>query len=215
MSAAPIAEQVRSIKTERSGEPPSPFDREQERLAETLPDGVIAVGQRLPDAQLLDVQGASTSLEAQLGARRAVLVFYRGAWCPFCNIALRAYQAELLPALKERRVSLLAVSPQKPDGSLSMQEKHDLQFGVLSDPGNALAVAAGILTAPSAEARAAQLALGLDLTVVNVDATTSLPMPSTVILDADRTVRWIDVHPDYATRSEPREIIAALDALES
>ena len=92
-----------------------------------------------------------------------------------------------------------------------MQEKNELTFAVLSDPANQVAKAVGILTAPSAEAWAAQLKLGLDLTAVNADGTTGLPMPTTVIVDPLRAVRWIDVHPDYSTRSEPAEILVALD----
>jgi peroxiredoxin len=208
-----IAEQVHSMRNSMPAGPPSAFDREQQQLAQLTPAGVIAVGQRLPDTDLLDVHGTSTTLRAALDARRTVLVFYRGVWCPFCNIALNAYQTDLLPALIERGVGLVAVSPQKADGSLSIQEKHALTFSVVSDPHNTLAMAAGILTAPSYEARAAQLEHGLDLTVVNADDTTALPMPTTAILDPDATGRWIDVHPDYATRTEPFEILDALDSL--
>jgi peroxiredoxin len=140
------------------------------------------------------------------------VVFYRGAWCPYCNIALNAYQAELVPELDRRRVRLVAISPQGPDGSLSMQEKNELSFTVLSDPGNQIAKAIGIVTGPSDDVRAAQLQLGLDLTEVNADGTTNLPMPTTLIVDDDHVVRWVDVHLDYTTRSEPKEILAALDA---
>ena len=143
----------------------------------------------------------------------SVLVFYRGSWCPYCNIALSAYQEQLLPLLTGRGIPLVAVSPQKPDGSLTMQQKNDLAITVVSDPGNAIATRLGILTRPSEEARAAQLQLGLDLASVNADGTVTLPMPATVILDASRTVRWIDVHPDYSTRTEPRHVIDALDHL--
>lgn len=84
---------------------------------------------------------------------------------------------------------------------------------MLSDPGNQLAKAAGVLTGPSQEARATQLEHGLDLAQVNADGTTALPMPTVAILDPDGTVRWIDVHPDYSTRTEPVEILGALDQL--
>jgi peroxiredoxin len=67
-----------------------------------------------------------------------VLVFYRGAWCPYCNITLATYQQHLLPRRTGRGIGLVAISPQAPDGSLSMQEKHDLSFTVVSDPGNAM-----------------------------------------------------------------------------
>ncbi len=211
----PIAEAVSEFRSSQPAGPPTAFDREQQQLADLVVDHVIPIGARLPDADLVDVNGAPTHLLDALHGRRTVLVFYRGAWCPFCNIALRAYQTELLPALNERGVGLVAVSPQTPDGSLSMKEKHELTFTVVSDPHNTLARAAGILTAPSEAARAKQLELGLDLTAINADGTTALPMPTTAILDADATVRWIDVHADYSTRTEPKDVLAALDALEN
>ena len=105
--------------------------------------------------------------------------------------------------LTGRGIALVAVSPQKPDGSLTMQQRNGLAFTVVSDPGNVIAGRLGILTRPSQEARGAQLELGLDLAEVNADGTDTLPMPATVILDAAHTVRWIDVHPDYTTRTEP------------
>ena len=215
MSATPIAHEVSSYRSSQPAGPPSAFDREQEELALLVPPGVVAAGTRLPDAELLDAHGSVTSLGNVLDGSRAVLIFYRGAWCPFCNIALRAYQLNLLPALDERGVRLVAVSPQKPDGSLTMKEKNELTFKVVSDPHNALATAAGILTTPSEDARSAQLEFGLDLTRTNADGTATLPMPTAAIVDSDGTVRWIDVHPDYSTRTEPAEILAALDSLEA
>jgi peroxiredoxin len=110
-------------------------------------------------------------------------------------------------------IGLVAISPMRPDGSLSMQQIHDLSFTVVSDPGNVIARGLGILTHPSDGAREAQLHLGLDLTIVNADGTVALPMPTVVVLDARHKVRWIDVHPDYSTRSEPKQIPEAIDHL--
>jgi peroxiredoxin len=212
-----IAEQVRDFTAAPSplpAEVAAVFHREQIGLQGIQPQGIIAPGDALSDAELLDPHGEPTTLTATLDGRKAVLVFYRGAWCPYCNIALRAYQAELLGELERRGVALVAVSPQAPDGSLSMQEKNELSFAVLSDPGNQLARSAGILTAPSEEALGAQRQLGLELEAVNADGTTAIPMPTALILDPDLTVRWIDVHPDYTTRSESADILDALEALE-
>ena len=219
MSQTTIAAAVAQLHDQTAEQPPnetmSAFSCEQQTLATVTPTGVIQVEQRLSDAPLLDVDGADTTLSAALGGTPAVLVLYRGAWCPYCNIALRTYQAELVDELNARGVALIAISPQKPDGSLTMQEKNGLRFAVLSDPHDTLARDAGILTAPTPEVRAAQLELGLDLEAVNASETTTLPMPTTLILDPDLTVRWIDVHPDYTTRTEPAEILAALDAITS
>jgi peroxiredoxin len=215
VTTATITEQVADFQQAAAGQMPAAiaeaFAAEQRALsAAGQPAGIARPGTPLPDASLLDVTGQPTTLAAALDGMPAVIVFYRGGWCPYCNIALRAYQAQLVPALAERGVSLVAISPQAPDGSLSTKEAKELTFTVLSDPGNQLARQLGILTAPSDAARAAQLALGLDLTQVNADGTTGLPMPTVLIADADGEIRWIDVHADYTTRTEPGQVLQAI-----
>ena len=217
MTMTTIAERVAAMTAARRDQPPNElmdiFAREQSELAaRSVPDANVPVGSVLPDVDLVDAHGATTTLYAATRARPAVVVFYRGAWCPYCNITLSHYQARLHATLVERGIELIAISPQTPDGSLSMQEKNELAFTVLSDPGNMLARHLGILTAPSPEVRAAQLQLGLDLVSVNADSSTALPMPTTIILDGGHVLQWIDVHPDYTTRSEAEDIVAALDA---
>jgi peroxiredoxin len=178
-----------------------------------VPTGVSAPGALMPDGELLDVRGAATSLTQVRAGRPAVVVFYRGAWCPFCNIALRTYQVELAPALADRGFAMIAVSSQKPDGSLSAAETNELTYAVVSDPGNQLAAALGILTEPDAEAVAAQQKLGLVLAEHNADGGLTLPMPTTVVVDTTGVIRWIDVHPNYTTRSEVPDIVAAVDSV--
>lgn len=167
----------------------------------------------MPDSELLDVNGEPTTLTRVRDGRAAVVVFYRGAWCPYCNVALRTYQSELVPALDDRGVGLVAVSPQKPDGSLNSAETNGLTFSVVSDPGNELAAALGVQTEPSADAVDAQRSLGLDLSERNADGRVDLPMPTTVVVDDRGVIRWIDVHPNYATRSEVPDILAAVDTI--
>ena len=210
-----IAEQVADHHRASAGQLPAgiaeAFASEQRDLAAAgEPPGAARPGATLPDGQLLDVAGQPASLAATLAGKPAVIVFYRGGWCPYCNIALRTYQAQLVPALNERGIRLIAVSPQAPDGSLSTKETKELTFTVLSDPGNQLARQLGILTAPTDGTRAAQLQLGLDLTKVNADGTTGLPMPAVIIADAAGTIRWIDVRRDYTTRTEPGQILQAI-----
>jgi peroxiredoxin len=210
-----IAEQVADHHGASAGQLPADiaeaFAAEQRNLAAAGPLSAAAgPGDRMPDGNLLDVAGQPTSLAEVLGSKLGVIVFYRGGWCPYCNIALRTYQARLVPALADRGIPLVAISPQTPDGSLSTKETKELTFRVLSDPGNQIAGQLGILTAPSDGARAAQLQLGLDLTKVNADGTTALPMPTVVVVDASGVIRWIDVHRDYSTRTEPDQVLQAI-----
>ncbi|GAA3435335.1 peroxiredoxin-like family protein [Kutzneria kofuensis] len=213
-----IADQVEALQQGAMGKMPAElrdrFTEEQAGLdAAGTPSGFAEPGTAMPDGELLDAQGEPTTLAQVTGGKPAVVVFYRGAWCPYCNVALRAYEQELVPELTARGATMVALSPQKPDGSLSMQETNALTYAVVSDPGNQIAGKLGILTAPADGAREAQQALGLDLTTVNADGTTTLPMPTTVVLDADGVIRWIDVHPNYTTRSEVPDILAALDRI--
>jgi peroxiredoxin len=209
--AAQVADYHRASAGQLPAEVATAFTAEQRDLAAAgLPAGTARPGDHMPDGELLDVAGHPTTLAETLGARPAVIVFYRGAWCPYCNIALRTYQAQLVPSLAERGLPMVAISPQTPDGSLSTKETKELTFTVLSDPGNQIAGQLGILTGPSENARAAQLQIGLDLTKVNADGTTALPMPTVIIADAAGVIRWIDVHGDYTTRTEPDQVLQAI-----
>ncbi|MET4050283.1 peroxiredoxin [Rhodococcus sp. 1163] len=208
-----VAEHQRKSATRLPAEVRAAFDADLARVTSAgIPADVVSAGTAMPDGDVVDERGHPTTLSTVRAGRPAVVVFYRGAWCPYCNLTLRAYQETLVSELDARGVALVAVSPQKPDGSLSMQQKNDLTYTVVSDPGNQIAGRLGILTATGKEARDAQASLGLDLADINADGTHALPFPTVVIVDAAGSIRWIDVHPDYTTRSEPAQILSALDA---
>jgi peroxiredoxin len=212
--AAQVDAMLEAIAPQLPAEILQAFVAEQARLgAEGLPGGVARPGDVIPDIEMLDVHGAPTTFAAARAGRPAVLVFYRGAWCPYCNVALRAYQADLLPELTDSGIALIAVSPQRPDGSLSSAEADGLSYTVLSDPGNRLAGSLGILSEPGDGAKAASLAIGQDLSKVNADGTWTLPMPTVVLVNAGGVLRWIDVHPNYSERTEVADILAAVDRL--
>jgi peroxiredoxin len=217
-SVQSIAEQVARFNDELAGQAPAevlaPFRSEQVDLdAAGLPESIAAVGTAMPDGDLLDAHGNATTLRQSVGDAPSVVVFYRGAWCPYCNIALKSYQRQVLPSLRERGVSLIAVSPQKPDASLSAQETNELEFSVLSDPGNQIATQLGILTHPNDGARKSQQALGIDVAGSNIDGTDNVAMPTVVLVDPTGVIRWIDVHPNYTTRTEPADILNAVAGL--
>jgi peroxiredoxin len=187
------------------------FDRSiTDLLAAGVPTAAIKVGDRLDSFTLDDATGAPVSLEQIVETGPAVVVFYRGGWCPYCNLALRTYQLDLFPHLERFGARLVAISPQSPDQSLSTAEKAELSFTVLSDPGSRLAGRIGIDFQQADEVLAAQRQLGLDLAQVNAEGATRLPRPTVLVVDRDRVVRFVDVQPDYTARTEVADIVAAL-----
>jgi len=190
------------------------FDRSiQNFLDQGIPTNSVKVGDVLERFTLEDATGNPVSLDQLVESGPAVVVFYRGGWCPYCNLALRTYQQELLPQLNAFGARLVAISPQSPDESLSTQEKAALEFTVLSDPGARLADQIGIAFDQADEVLAAQHNLGLDLTKVNAEGAVRLPRPTVLIVDRDHVVRFVDVQPDYTARTEVADIIAALNEL--
>jgi peroxiredoxin len=187
------------------------FDRSIENLLDQgIPAEAVKAGDRLEPFTLDDATGTAVSLGQLVEAGLAVIVFYRGGWCPYCNLALRTYQRELLPELGAFGARLVAISPQSPDQSLSTAEKAELAFTVLSDPDSRVARSIGIAFQQADEVLAAQRQLGLDLAEVNAEGATRLPRPTVLIVDQNRTVRFADVQPDYTARTEVADILAAL-----
>jgi peroxiredoxin len=190
------------------------FDRSIHNLLDQgVPAEVVAVGDTLETFTLSDATGEQVTLEQLVEAGPAVIVFYRGGWCPYCNLALRTYQQELLPQLAGFDARLVAISPQSPDQSLSTVEKAGLEFTVLSDPASRVAQQVGIVFQQADEVLDAQRKVGLDLAQVNAEGSTKLPRPTVLIVGQDRTVRFVDVQPDYTARTEVADILAALGDL--
>ena len=181
--------------------------------AKGRPVDAVGVGDVLSDFTLPDATGRNVSLSELVADGPAVLVFYRGGWCPYCNLALHQYQSELVPHLPDYTATLAAISPQKPDASLSTIEKHDLQFAVLSDAGAGVARQLGIAFEPADDVLEAQRALGLDIRDGNADGSPELPMPTVLIVDSERTVQFADVQANYTSRTEVADILAALRRL--
>jgi len=182
--------------------------RAPEILGRALQEGDHAPNFRLPDAQ-----GGSIELNALLKRGPVVLVFYRGQWCPFCNLELRAYQ-KLLPQLQALGSSLLAVSPQTPDNSLSTAEKNELAYPVLSDVGLHVARAYGLaFDLPPELVQLYQRQWNNDLVKWNGEGGWSLPIPATYVIGRDARIVLAHVDPDYRERLEPEAVLACLRTL--
>jgi len=190
------------------------YEAKVAELTRTFPrDKIRAVGDLAPAFTLPDAQGRPVSPSAALREGPVVVTFYRGGWCPYCNIQLRAYQ-EALPQIMARDARLFAISPQRPDASLTTAEKNELAFDVLSDAGNAVARAFGLVYALPQELRDALSANGKALPGINGDDSWELPLTGTFVIGRDSRIAlaWVDT--DYRRRLAPEEIIAALDGLE-
>jgi len=172
----------------------------------------LAVGDRAPSFELPDARGREVSLAERLTSGPVVLVFYRGEWCPYCNLQVRALQAAL-PEIRERGASLVAISPQSSDHSLSLAEKAELEFDVLSDVDQRVIRDYRVQFTAPADLQAVHLEVfDVDLREHNADGSWRLPVPATFIIDQSGTIVTADVEADYRKRIEPSEIIAALDA---
>ncbi|WP_279581450.1 peroxiredoxin-like family protein [Fodinicola feengrottensis] len=177
-----------------------------------LESKVLAAGSRAPDFSLPDPQGDVVDLAAMLARGPVVLTFYRGAWCPMCNLQLPALR-DSLPAFTAAGASLVAVSPQLPDGSLTMAERHALTFPVLSDLRNVTARQYGLVFTMSAEVVDTARAIGVDFVAVNGNDTWELPIPATFVIDRQGVIRWVQAHADWRQRPQPQAILDALTAL--
>jgi peroxiredoxin len=190
------------------------MERAARELAESgLADRALGVGAQAPRFALPSATGQQVTLDDLLAEGPVILTFYRGAWCPYCNLALRALQ-EHHGAITARGARLVAISPEIPDEALSLTEKRQLDFAVLSDVGSVVAKEFGLAFDLSDELGALYDRLGNDLQRVNAGYGRTLPLPATYVIDRQGDIRWAFVDTDYAVRAEPADILAALDALD-
>jgi peroxiredoxin len=185
---------------------------DMELAASGIAQRALKAGDRAPDFRLPDARGGYVRLNGLLAGGPVVLSFYRGGWCPYCNLELRALQ-QALPEITRLGATLVAVSPQTPDESLSTAEKNALAFPVLSDAGSATARSFGIAYDLAEELRPIYTRFGHALPDKNGDESWVLPIPATWVIDTDGTIAlaWVDV--DYRNRLEPADILAALQSL--
>ncbi|MGW6563905.1 peroxiredoxin-like family protein [Streptomyces sp. NPDC054975] len=173
----------------------------------------LNTGDAAPDFTLPAATGESVALRTLLAAGPVVLTFYRGAWCPYCNLALRALQ-QYHGDIAARGARLVAVSPQIPDESLSLAEKHDLAFDVVSDLGSDVAKQFGLAFDLPDDLAEVYVGFGIDLLHAHGGHARTLPLPATYVIDQGGVIRWAFVDTDYTARAEPADILAALDALD-
>jgi peroxiredoxin len=171
-------------------------------------------GDQFPQVELTDQLGRVRDLRVLTTQGPLVVTFYRGGWCPYCNLELRAYQ-EVLPEINKLGAQLVAISPETPDNTFSTAEKNDLAFMVLSDAKGKLADALGIRFELSPAVTAYFVRAGHDLPARNGDDRWSLPMPATYVVEQGGRIAFAYVDPDYRKRFDPSAAVQALRSLEN
>ena len=188
-------------------------DVERVRAAGTI-DRALKVGQSAPDFTLPDAFGKEVSLRSMRAKGPVVISFYRGEWCPFCNLEMRALQ-EALPKIQKLGATLIAISPEKPDHAMVAIEKNKLTFPVLSDFGNKVARQFGIVFQVGQEViEFSKNVFKNDLALRNGEDSYELPVPATYVVDQSGLIRFAHVSVDYMTgRAEPEAVVAALEGI--
>jgi peroxiredoxin len=175
-----------------------------------LTASALQPGQTITDFELPDSIGGFVDSARLRRSGPILILFYRGTWCPFCNLTVRAYQ-EHLEAFKSRGVTLVAISPQTPDNSWIVQEEHSLKFPVLSDTGNLVARQFGIVFQLDPALQRVFEQFGVDIAVYNGDDSFELPLPATFLVARNGKVLQSYVEVDYMKRLAPETAIEWID----
>ena len=186
------------------------MERHIAQLRNGLAKTAFKVGDRAPSIVLSNARGETVDVSALLKKGPVIVTFYRGGWCPFCNLELRAFQ-RLLPDIEAAGASLVAIGPEKPDDSLSTAEKNALTFEVLSDVGQKVGRAFRLVYDFSDELKSAYNGFGLDIPAKNGTAGEwALPISATYIIGRDGVITYAYTDADYRDRADPSDILAAL-----
>lgn len=188
------------------------MQKAQQDLSKRLPDPGLKVGQKAPDFVLPDAYGKKVSLYSQLKNGPVILTFYRGAWCPFCNIELHALK-QSMPWFKKYNAQVIAVTPQKPDKSLSQIKKAKYPFKILSDLDSKVMKAYKLYFRIDPALVVLYKKHGLDVESYNGKGRTVLPVPGTFVIDQKGIIQAAFSNVDYKVRMEPAAILAALKKL--
>ncbi|MUH36455.1 AhpC/TSA family protein [Zobellia amurskyensis] len=167
----------------------------------------LAVGDKAPDFTLPNALGKDISLSEMLKSGIVIIKFYRGEWCPICNLDLKEVQSKL-PEIKSYGASFLAISPQNPDGALTAKEKNSLDFEVLSDANQNVIKAYNLQFDPGEDYHARR-----DLTLLNGNGSKTLPVPATFIININQIIEAAHVEANYTERMGVSEILTVLKDL--
>lgn len=210
----PLSDEISAFKAKFMADAPKGlaelFGAKTKELAETgIVESAIKVGDQAPEFTLPDGTGKEVSTAELLKNGPIVLTFYRGSWCPYCNLTLAKYQ-EYLPQFKAKGATFVAVSPEKPEFIEDKVKAANLEFPVLSDVGMKVGSQFGIKFVLAPELQEVYNQFKLDVNKHNGDNTFQLPLPATYVIGKDGKVVYSFVDVDYTKRAEPADVLAAI-----
>ena len=186
------------------------MDKAQQALKDSrIAERALAAGNDAVDFTLPNARGEQVSSEALRQQGPIVVSFYRGGWCPYCGLELKALQS-VNAEIEALGARLVAISPQLPDESLSTAEKNQLEFEVLSDVNSKVADQYGLTFSLDEDLRPIYKNWGADVAAVNDDPDCKLPLPATYVISQDGKIVHSFVEEDYTERLEPDEILNSL-----
>ena len=200
-----------------SGKIPGPIvtqlmDGIKEQVASGKADLALKAGDTAPTFTLKDPDGASVSSATLLERGPLVVSFYRGVWCPYCNLELQALE-EARSDIEARGASVVAISMQNAANSRKSVRKNKVGFPILVDAGGAVAAEFGIRYSLKPDLIELYKTLGNDLALINGETSWSLPMPGRYVIGQDGVVAYAEVNPDYTNRPDPSDVLPVLDQL--
>ena len=170
-----------------------------------LSENAVKKGDLFPDFNLVNINNKCVKI-SDFKYEYLVISFYRGGWCPYCNMELKALQS-ILPELKKLNTELIAISPEKPDNSLTTTEKNELSFTVLSDVDNKYAKLLGLVFQMPEDLRKLYHSFDIYVDMHNGNKDYELPMPATYIINKQKEVVYNFIPEDYTERLDPEKIL--------
>ncbi len=183
-------------------------------IASGQAERALKAGAKAPEFALPDAHGATVRSADLLKKGPLVLTFYRGVWCPYCNMDLQAIEAAAND-IRALGASLVAISPQTAPSRRKSERENGLSFPILSDHGNALAHQFGLRFRLPDDLIAVYKGFGNDLAIGNGEDSWTLPMPARYVVAADGTIAYAEVNPDYTRRPDPSELLPVLRRLKA
>ena len=186
----------------------------RELIDQRLADRALQVGDVAPEFTLLDSDGNQVSSKELLAQGPLVLTFYRGNWCPYCNLELQALE-EAVGDIRSRGASLVAVSQQSQKNSRVSQRQNNLSFPIVTDKNGDIVEKFGLRWSLQPYLTEVFKMFKVDLPIIHEDDKWTLPMPARYVIDQDGSIVYAEVNPDYTQRPEPSDLFPVLDKIAS